>query len=94
MNKFEIDHSKLKIEKDELNETELTNLNTIINEIKQNLNRNSKQIENKILNNSLLIDQLKKVNIKYSFWFLKIFFKFYLFNYIYRFTLFTKKILL
>ena len=57
----------MQIEKDELNETELTNLNTIINEIKQNLNRNSKQIENKILNNDLLIDQLKKVNIKYSF---------------------------
>ena len=72
LNKFEIDHSKLKIEKDELNETALTNLNTKIDEIKKNINsqqieNNSKQIENKILNNDLLIDQLKKVNIKYSF---------------------------
>ena len=60
LNTFEIYDSKRQIEKDELNETELTNLNTIINEIKQNLNRNSKQIENKILN-FFNCDQLKKV---------------------------------
>jgi len=61
LNTSEIDHSKVKIEKNELNETELVNLNRRIEEIKQNINNNSKQIENKILNNDLLIDQLKKV---------------------------------
>jgi len=60
-NTFEFDNSKVKIEKDELNETELVNLNRKIEEIKQKINNNSKQIENKILNNDLLIDQLKKV---------------------------------
>ena len=60
-NTFEFDNSKVKIEKDELNETELVNLNRKIEEIKQNINNDSKQIENKILNNDLLIDQLKKV---------------------------------
>ena len=48
-------------EEDELNETKLAHLNRKIEEIKQNINNNSKQIENKILNNDLLIDQLKKV---------------------------------
>jgi len=61
LNTFEVDHSKEKIEKDELNETELAHLNRRIDKIKQNINNNSKQIENKILNNDLLIDQLKKV---------------------------------
>jgi hypothetical protein len=61
LNTFEVDHSKVKIEKDELNETKLAHLNRKIEEIKQNINNNSKQIENKILNNDLLIDQLKKV---------------------------------
>jgi len=61
LNTFEFDNSKVKIEKDELNETELANFNRKIEEIKQNINNNSKQIENKILNNDLLIDQLKKV---------------------------------
>ncbi len=61
LNTFEIDDSKVQIENDELNETELTNLNTIIDEIKQNINNNSKQIDKQILNNDFLIDQLKKV---------------------------------
>jgi hypothetical protein len=65
-NTFEFDNSKVKIEKDELNETELVNLNRKIEEIKQKINNNSKQIENKILNNDLLIDQLKKVIKKYD----------------------------
>jgi len=60
-NTFEFDNSKVKIEKNELNETEFVNLNRKIEEIKQNINNDSKQIENKILNNDLLIDQLKKV---------------------------------
>jgi hypothetical protein len=61
LNTFEIDDSKVQIENNELNETELTNLNTIIDEIKQNINNNSKQIDKQILNNDFLIDQLKKV---------------------------------
>jgi hypothetical protein len=61
LNKFEIDDSIIEIEKDELNEIQLSNLNTKIDEIKNNINNNSKKIENKILNNDLLIDQLKKV---------------------------------
>ncbi len=60
LNKFEIVESKVKIENDELSETELLNLNRRIEEIKQNVNNNSK-IEIKILNNELLIDQFKKV---------------------------------
>ncbi len=60
-NTSEFDNSKVKIEKNELNETEFVNLNRKIEEIKQNINNDSKQIENKILNNDLLIDQLKKV---------------------------------
>jgi hypothetical protein len=61
LNTFEIDDSKVQIENDELNETELTNLNTIIDEIKKNINNNCKQIDKQILNNDFLIDQLKKV---------------------------------
>jgi len=61
LNKFEIVESKAKIEKNELNEAELTNLNKKIDEIKQNLTNHLNQMENKISNNDLLIDQLKKV---------------------------------
>jgi len=61
LNKFEIVESKARIEKNELNEAELTNLNNLIYEIKKNLTNHLNQMENKISNNDLLIDQLKKV---------------------------------
>ena len=61
LNEFEIDNSIEEIEKDELNEIQLNSLKTKLDEIKNNLSNNSKQIENKILSNDLLIDQLKKV---------------------------------
>ena len=61
LNKFEIVESKARIEKNELNEAELTNLNNLIYEIKKNLTNHLNQMENKISNNDLLIDQLQKV---------------------------------
>jgi hypothetical protein len=61
LNAFEIEDSRKKIENDELNITELENLSMKIGEIKQNVNNNSKKIENKISNNNILIDELKKV---------------------------------
>jgi len=64
LNIFEIDDSKVKIEKDELNETELAHLGMKIGEIKQNINDNLKKIENKISSNNFLIDELKKVIYK------------------------------
>jgi hypothetical protein len=69
---FQIDDSKLKIEKDELNEFELANLNIKIDEIKEHLNNYSDQAKNfeinfKYIENisiyDLLIGQLKKVCI-------------------------------
>jgi hypothetical protein len=49
LNKFEIDDQRKKIENNELNETELANLNRKLDEIKQNINNNSKHIEKKII---------------------------------------------
>jgi RNA-binding protein YlmH len=49
LNKFEIDDQRKNIENNELNETELTNLNMRLDEIKQNINNNSKHIEEKII---------------------------------------------
>ena len=68
---LQIDESREKIEKDELNEYELTNLKSKISKIKEQLNKLSDKIkkydnkfefnQHEIVNESLLIGELKSV---------------------------------